>query len=89
MNGSGNDNGERETAVHAPDGNHCPHCALHAARVPPLQIPTLRQIVAEEGVQALWQGVKPRVMFHVPAAAVCWGTYESVKTLLRGEGADR
>ncbi|KAG2485519.1 hypothetical protein HYH03_015791 [Edaphochlamys debaryana] len=46
---------------------------------------TLRQIVREEGMQAVWQGVKPRVMFHVPAAAVCWGTYESMKSLLRGD----
>ncbi|GFR46249.1 hypothetical protein Agub_g7797 [Astrephomene gubernaculifera] len=47
-------------------------------------LPTLRQIVREEGVQALWQGIKPRVLFHIPAAAVCWGTYESMKSVLRG-----
>lgn len=81
--------GKRETAVRAPAQYYCPDVPFHAARRPPLQLPTLRQIVAEEGVQALWQGVKPRVMFHVPAAAVCWGTYESVKALLRGEGAER
>ncbi|GLC46405.1 hypothetical protein PLESTM_001867900 [Pleodorina starrii] len=46
--------------------------------------PTLRQIVREEGMQALWQGIKPRVLFHIPAAAVCWGTYESMKNVLRG-----
>ncbi|KXZ42529.1 hypothetical protein GPECTOR_138g660 [Gonium pectorale] len=45
-------------------------------------LPTLRQIVREEGLQALWHGLKPRVMFHMPAAAVCWGTYESMKSLL-------
>ncbi|GIL48355.1 hypothetical protein Vafri_4625 [Volvox africanus] len=47
-------------------------------------LPTLRQIVREEGVQALWQGIKPRVLFHIPAAAVCWGTYETMKSVLRG-----
>ncbi|PNH04481.1 hypothetical protein TSOC_009345 [Tetrabaena socialis] len=47
-------------------------------------LPTLRQIVREEGMQALWQGLKPRVLFHIPAAAVCWGTYETVKDMLRG-----
>ncbi|GLI65946.1 hypothetical protein VaNZ11_009627 [Volvox africanus] len=47
-------------------------------------LPTLRQIVREEGVQALWQGIKPRVLFHIPAAAVCWGTYETMKNVLRG-----
>lgn len=47
------------------------------------QLPTLRQIVREEGMQALWQGFKPRVLFHIPAAAVCWGTYETMKNALR------
>jgi hypothetical protein len=51
----------------------------------PPQLPTLRQIIREEGVQALWQGIKPRVLFHIPAAAVCWGTYESMKNSLRGQ----
>ncbi|GFZ01326.1 mitochondrial substrate carrier family protein [Actinidia rufa] len=32
----------------------------------------LRQIVAKEGPQALLQGLKPRVLFHTPAAAICW-----------------
>lgn len=45
-------------------------------------LPTLQQIVREEGAHTLMRGVKPRVMYHVPAAALCWGTYESMKTLL-------
>lgn len=45
-------------------------------------IATLRQIVQEEGLSAIWRGVQPRVLFHVPAAAVCWGTYETVKGFL-------
>ena len=49
---------------------------------PPLQFPTMRRILAEEGKFALWRGIRPRVMFNVPSAAVCWGTYESMKTLL-------
>ena len=48
----------------------------------PMQLPVLRQIIREEGMQALWQGLAPRVLFHIPAAAICWGTYESMKTLL-------
>ncbi len=47
-----------------------------------VQVPVLRQIVQTEGAGALWSGLKPRVMFHVPAAAICWGTYESIKKLL-------
>lgn len=45
-------------------------------------LPSLRQLVAEEGLQSLWHGIQPRVLFHVPAAAVCWGTYETMKRLL-------
>ncbi|KAL0038343.1 hypothetical protein WJX77_002827 [Trebouxia sp. C0004] len=44
--------------------------------------PMLRQIVREEGKRALWSGLKPRCLFHIPAAAICWGTYESAKSLL-------
>ncbi|KAG1672363.1 hypothetical protein FOA52_010981 [Chlamydomonas sp. UWO 241] len=48
-------------------------------------LPTLRRIIREEGWQAIWSGLKPRVMFHVPAAAVCWGTYETIKGFLTKE----
>ncbi|KAL3158335.1 hypothetical protein ABBQ38_010576 [Trebouxia sp. C0009 RCD-2024] len=47
--------------------------------------PMLRQIVREEGSRALWSGLKPRCLFHIPAAAICWGTYESIKSLLGTE----
>lgn len=46
-------------------------------------IPTLRSIIEEEGTSALWRGVQPRVLFHVPAAAICYGTYETIKKLLQ------
>lgn len=45
-------------------------------------IPTLRQIVREEGKAALWRGLKPRILVHMPSAAICWGTYETMKLLL-------
>ncbi|GBF95304.1 mitochondrial carrier protein [Raphidocelis subcapitata] len=48
-------------------------------------LPVLRRIVREEGAGALWRGIGPRVLFHAPAAAVCWGSYETMKTLLAGE----
>jgi len=43
----------------------------------------LATVVAEEGVLALYNGLLPRMMLSVPAAALCWGTYETVKTTLR------
>lgn len=44
--------------------------------------PSLRRIYEEEGMSALWRGWRPRVLFHIPAAAICWGTYETMKALL-------
>lgn len=52
-----------------------------------LQIPVLRRIIAEEGFQSIWRGMKPRVLFNCPAAAVSWGTYETMKSLLLGDEA--
>ena len=40
------------------------------------------QIIKDEGASALWRGVKPRVLLHVPAGAVVWGTYETLKAFL-------
>lgn len=39
------------------------------------------EVIRREGYQALLHGMSARVLFHVPAAAVCWGTYESMKSL--------
>ncbi|KAK9833663.1 hypothetical protein WJX74_002192 [Apatococcus lobatus] len=46
-------------------------------------IPVLKRIMAEEGQRALWSGLKPRILFHVPAAAICWGTYETSKSIMQ------
>lgn len=45
----------------------------------------MRRIVADEGMSALWRGLRPRVLFHVPSAAVCFGTYETIKSFLAAE----
>jgi len=47
---------------------------------------TLRALVAAEGWHALGRGAGPRVLFHVPAAAICWGTYESAKAAFGSAG---
>lgn len=44
-------------------------------------ISMLRQIIRQEGSHAIWRGLRPRVLFHVPSAAICWGTYETMKDL--------
>lgn len=42
-----------------------------------------QKIVAKEGIAALLRGLKPRMLFHAPAAAICWSTYEASKNLLQ------
>ena len=42
----------------------------------------LRRILEKEGSAALWSGIQPRVLFHVPAAAISWGVYESMKQFM-------
>ncbi|CAI5471106.1 unnamed protein product [Closterium sp. Yama58-4] len=43
----------------------------------------LRSIAREEGWGALLRGMRARVLFHTPAAAIVWSTYEASKNLLR------
>eukprot|EP00798_Chlamydomonas_sp_ICE-L_P023375 gene23375-30636_t len=50
-------------------------------------LPTLRHIVKTEGQSALWHGLNARVLFHVPSAALCWGTYETAKTFLQNSSS--
>lgn len=45
-------------------------------------VPMVRQMVREEGILSLLRGIQPRVLFHTPSAAICWGTYETFKRLL-------
>jgi solute carrier family 25 (mitochondrial iron transporter), member 28/37 len=42
----------------------------------------LSRIYSEEGVRGLFRGVGPRVVFHIPAAAICWTTYEFCKHVM-------
>lgn len=46
----------------------------------------MQRIAAAEGGKALWAGLRPRVLFHVPAAAITWSSYETMKLLLRDRG---
>ena len=47
----------------------------------------LRTIAKEEGAWALTRGLGPRVLFHIPAGAISWGTYEAGKRMLGITGA--
>ncbi|CAA7392865.1 unnamed protein product [Spirodela intermedia] len=43
----------------------------------------LRSIVRKDGLAGLLRGLKPRMLFHAPAAAICWSTYESSKSFFQ------
>eukprot|EP00931_Biecheleriopsis_adriatica_P086812 TRINITY_DN61396_c0_g1_i1.p1 TRINITY_DN61396_c0_g1~~TRINITY_DN61396_c0_g1_i1.p1 ORF type:complete len:330 (+),score=72.35 TRINITY_DN61396_c0_g1_i1:86-1075(+) len=43
---------------------------------------TFLAILREGGVRGLFRGVGPRILMASPAAAISWGTYESVRMLL-------
>lgn len=43
----------------------------------------VRSIVQKEGPRGLLRGMKPRVLFYTPAAAICWSTYEATKKFLQ------
>lgn len=42
-----------------------------------------RRIINQEGPAALLGGLRARVLFHTPAAAICWSTYEAAKQFLQ------
>lgn len=39
-----------------------------------------RAIIKRDGYAGLMRGWKPRMLFHAPAAAICWSAYESSKS---------
>ncbi|WOL01900.1 mitoferrin-like [Canna indica] len=40
----------------------------------------IRAILRRDGYAGLMRGWKPRMLFHAPAAAICWSTYEAIKS---------
>jgi len=45
---------------------------------------TALTITREEGISGLFRGTVPRLLFAAPSAAMCWGTFEVMKVILRG-----
>eukprot|EP00929_Paragymnodinium_shiwhaense_P109475 TRINITY_DN75917_c0_g1_i1.p1 TRINITY_DN75917_c0_g1~~TRINITY_DN75917_c0_g1_i1.p1 ORF type:complete len:327 (-),score=57.99 TRINITY_DN75917_c0_g1_i1:3-983(-) len=43
---------------------------------------TMRHIGQEEGAAGFFRGFAPRVALAMPSAAICWGTYETIRMLL-------
>lgn len=42
-----------------------------------------RIIVKKDGYRGLMRGWMPRMLFHAPAAAICWSTYEAAKAFFQ------
>ena len=51
-------------------------------------ISVARAIVRDEGALALTRGMGARVLFHIPAAAICWTTYEAAKRFFGLDDSD-
>jgi solute carrier family 25 iron transporter 28/37 len=65
----------------------CKGGSCHLKRNAHVKYPSFRIAVAtmwsEEGIRGFYRGLVPRTLLSVPAAATCWGTYESVKAFLK------
>lgn len=46
-------------------------------------------IVKKDGYTGLMRGWMPRMLFHAPAAAICWSTYEAAKALFQELNSSR
>jgi len=51
-------------------------------------VSTIRTILEQEGGKGFFRGLGPRVGLAMPSAAVCWGTYETVRMALTRYSGD-
>lgn len=52
-------------------------------------VSTMRIMAREEGAAGFFRGLGPRATLAMPSAAICWGTYESIRMVLAGWGEAR
>lgn len=57
-------------------------CEKAQERLSSSPLRAMRQLALREGWAALFKGVGPRVLFHMPSAAICWASYEAFKATL-------
>ncbi|TKV96636.1 hypothetical protein SEVIR_9G441600v4 [Setaria viridis] len=48
-----------------------------------------RTIIKRDGYSGIMRGWKPRMLFHAPAAAICWSTYEASKSFFERLNEER
>lgn len=49
----------------------------------------IKTIVKKDGYKGLMRGWVPRMLFHAPAAAICWSTYEAGKSFFQDYNEQR
>lgn len=49
----------------------------------------IRTIIKKDGYHGLMRGWVPRMLFHAPAAAICWSTYEAGKSFFQEVNSSR
>jgi len=73
---------EGARAAEAGRGAACSRTSANAAPKYTGFVPAVSTILREEGASAFFRGIVPRMIHAAPSAAMCWGTYETVKTFL-------
>lgn len=48
----------------------------------------IRKVYRLGGFRGFFRGLQARVLFQIPATAICWSSYESFKYVLRGKQED-
>ena len=43
----------------------------------------IQTVIRKDGYPGLMRGYIPRMLFHAPAAAICWSTYEASKSFFQ------
>lgn len=49
----------------------------------------VKTILEKDGYRGLMRGWTPRMLFHAPAAAICWSTYEAAKSFFQDSNNQR
>ena len=63
-----------------------PHVCARAPLAYTGMVQAISAIWREEGLRGFTRGMQARMLIHAPSVAICWTTYESVKSMLQKLG---
>ena len=72
-----------------PKGETCQNNSIHECEFEIRRIKyhhfkdTTKYIYEHEGFRGFTKGVFPRMAMYVPSTALCWGTYEMIKSMIQ------